>query len=140
MRNLICIATITGAILTILTVNPTHAAPPDKSTAPQLIELAKSNNPQLRDAITATFDPKDLQSGKAFIGQGPDFFFATESNSKPDLFIDDATGPEMLQIAGSNIWYAPTRIERLGNSHTFHYLVAHEKFGGSYDVPVYTPD
>ena len=46
----------------------------------------------------------------------------------------------MVQIAGSNLWYAPARIERLGTAHTFHYLVAHEKFGGSYDVPVYTPD
>jgi enterochelin esterase-like enzyme len=124
----------------ILTGISTHAMPPQKSTAPQLMELAKSNSPQLRDAITATFDAKDLKEGKAFVGQGADVFFATESSSKPALFIDDAAGPEMRQIAGTNIWYTPARIERIGTSHTFHYLVAHEKFGGSYDVPVYTPD
>ncbi len=128
------------SLILMFTATQTHAAPPDKSTAPQLIELAKSNSPQLHDAIVATFDAKDLQAGKAFIGQGPEFFFATESASKPALFIDDAAGPEMHQIAGSNLWYTPARIERLGTSHTFHYLVAHEKFGGSYDVPVYTPD
>jgi enterochelin esterase-like enzyme len=119
---------------------PVHAMPPEKSTAPQLIELAKSASPQLKDAIVATFDDKDLKEGKAFIGQGPDFFFATEAHSKPQLYIDDASGPEMQQIAGTGIWYAPARIERLGTAHTFYYLVAHEKFGGSYDVPVYTPD
>ena len=127
-------------LVTIFTAAQVRATPPEKSTAPQLIELAKSNSPQLRDAIVATFDAKDLQSGKAFVGQGPEFFFATESASKPALLIDDAAGPEMHQIAGSNLWYTSARIERLGTSHTFHYLVAHEKFGGSYDVPVYTPD
>ncbi len=54
-----------------LAANLAHATPPEKSTAPQLIELAKSNSPQLRDAIVATFDAKDLKEGKAFIGQGP---------------------------------------------------------------------
>src|SRR6185312_12316120 len=124
----------------ILTGIPAHAMPPEKSTAPQLIELAKSNSSQLQSAIVATFDAKDLKEGKAFIGQGPDFFFATESSSKPALFIDNAAGPDMRQISGSNLWYTPARIERLGTAHTFHYLVSHEKFGGSYDVPVYTPD
>jgi enterochelin esterase-like enzyme len=143
MRKQIRILRISAAILlltAIFTANSTPAAPPEKSTAPQLIELAKSNSPQLRDAIVATFDAKDLKEGKAFLGQGPDFFFATESSSTPALFIDDAAGPDMHQLAGSNLWYTPARIERLGTSHTFHYLVAHEKFGGSYDVPVYTPD
>jgi enterochelin esterase-like enzyme len=130
----------TAFLITVFIATPTGAASPEKSTAPQLIELAKSNGPQLQAAITSTFDPKDLKEGKAFIGQGPDFFFVTEANSKPTLFIDDGAGPEMRQIAGSNLWYTPARIERLGTSHTFHYLVAHEKFGGSYDVPVYTPD
>ncbi len=143
MRNQNCISQISAVTLflaAILLATPAHTMPPEKSTAPQLIELAKSNNTQLRDAIASTFDAKDLKEGKAFIGPGPDFFFATESNSKPALFIDDASGPEMHQIASTNLWYAPARIERVGTSHTFHYLVAHEKFGGSYDVPVFTPD
>jgi enterochelin esterase-like enzyme len=134
------IAATTLLLISIFTAHATHAGPPEKSTAPQLIELAKSTSPQLKDAIVATFDAKDLESGKAFIGQGPDFFFATQAHAKPQLYIDDAVGPEMQQIVGSDIWYAPARIERLGTSHTFYYLVAHEKFGGSYDVPVYTPD
>ncbi len=53
-----------------------------KSTAPQLIELAKSPGPALRDAITATFDAKDLQDGTAWSGHGPDFFFATRAAVK----------------------------------------------------------
>ena len=143
MRNQTCISqflAVTLFLATILLATPAHAMPPEKSTAPQLIELAKSNSPQLHDAIVATFDAKDLKEGKAFLGQGPDFFFATEANSKPALFIDDAAGPDMHQIASTNLWYAPARIERIGTSHTFHYLVAHEKFGGSYDVPTFTPD
>ena len=82
MRRQLCIFTFAVLVFAILlTASSTHATPPEKSTAPQLIELAKSNSPQLKDAITSTFDAKDLQAGKAFIGQGADFFFATESAS-----------------------------------------------------------
>lgn len=112
----------------------------EKSTAPQLIALAKSNSPALRDAILATFDAKDLSGGTAWIGRGPDFFFATQSSAKPLLFIDDKPGPPMLPISGSDLWYASARIEQLGTLHSFHYLVNGAKFGGRLDLPAFTPD
>ena len=59
-----------AAVLALPFSIPTHAA--DKSTAPQLIALAKSASPTLRDAITTTFDAKDLKAGTAWIGRGPE--------------------------------------------------------------------
>jgi hypothetical protein len=117
-----------AAVLTLPFSIPSHAA--EKSTAPQLIALAKSASPTLRDAITTTFDAKDLKEGTAWIGRGPDFFFAVESSAKPVLFIDDAPGPQMQQLASSNLWYAVGRIEQLGKLHSFHYVVDGQKFGG----------
>lgn len=73
----------------------------EKSTAPQLIEMANSKSPALRDAITATFDAKDLKEATAWIGRGPDFFFAAEAASQPALFIDGVAGPRMQGLAGS---------------------------------------
>jgi hypothetical protein len=58
-------------ILILLVVTPALAA--EKSTAIQLIELAKSNAPALRNAIAATLDAKDLKEGTAWIAHGPDF-------------------------------------------------------------------
>ena len=52
-----CIACLLSFVVLCAAI-PTRAA--EKSTAPQLIALAKSNSPTLRDAITTTFDPKDL--------------------------------------------------------------------------------
>ena len=83
----------------------------------------QSGSPTLRDAITTTFDAKDLKAGTAWIGRGPDFFFAIESSAKPVLFIDDAPGPQMQQLASSNLWCAVGRIEQLGKLHSFHYVV-----------------
>src|SRR5450631_2693649 len=80
---------LTG-ILTLLMIAPTFAT--EKSDATQLIALAKSNSPGLRDAITATLDTKELKDGTAWIARGPDFFFATEAPTKPDLFIDGRPG------------------------------------------------
>ncbi len=111
----------------------------EKKSAPQLIDLAKSNNAGLRDAITASFDAKDLTEGTAWAGRGPDFFFAVQSPSQPSLVIDGASGPSMQHLTGSDFWYAPAHIEPLGRLHSFHYLVNGQKFGGRLDLPAFGP-
>jgi enterochelin esterase-like enzyme len=133
--------TVTSAALLSLLAVATLSAQTSmqKSTAPQLIELAKSNSPKLHDAITATFDAKDLKEGTAWSGRGPDFFFALESAAQPTLLIDNAAGPEMRQLTSSQIWYAPARIEKLGHLHSFHYLIQGAKFGGRLDLPAFSP-
>ena len=116
---------------------PAFAA--EKSTAPQLIELAKSGNPALRDAIIATFEAKDLKEGNAWAGRGPDFFFAIDAPSQPSLLIDGAPGPQPRKLTGSSLWYAPARIEPVGRLHSFHYLLDGKKFGGRLDLPAFSP-
>src|SRR6266403_5335700 len=111
----------------------------EKSNAPQLIELAKSNSPALHDAITATFEAKDLKEGTAWAGRGPEFFFAIDSSSQPSLQIDGAPGPKLRQLASSSLWYAPARIEPVGRLHSFHYLIDGKKFGGRLDLPAFSP-
>ena len=130
-----------AAILSVLLATPACAA--EKSTAAQLIELAKSNTPALKDAITNTLDAKELKEGTAWIAHGPDFFFAIEASSKPALLIDGTPGPQMQNISGSDLWYTPARIEPVGRLHSFHYLIngvnGSTKFGGRLDLPVFTP-
>src|SRR5215467_6715445 len=111
----------------------------DKMDATQLIELAKAKSPKLEEAITATFGAKDLKEGTAWAGSGPDFFFALEAAGKPELIIDDETGPAMQPLARFNLWYAAARIEQVGKLHSFHYLVNGHSFGGKLDIPAFTP-
>jgi enterochelin esterase-like enzyme len=111
----------------------------EKMTAPQLIDLAKSNGASLRDAITASFDASDLKEGTAWAGHGPDFFFATQAPSQPSLVIDQAPGPAMQQLAGSDLWYAAARIEPVDRLHSFHYMINGAVFGGKLDVPAFGP-
>jgi enterochelin esterase-like enzyme len=110
-----------------------------KLSAPQLIALAQSNPAALRDAITATFDAKDLKEGTASSGRGPDFFFATESPSEPSLIVDTSAPQKMSKIADSNLWYAAAHIESVGSLHAFHYLVNGSTFGGRLDLPAFGP-
>ncbi len=110
-----------------------------KLSAPQLIDLAKSHSPTLESAITATFDAKDLKEGTAWAGHGPDFFFATRSDSQPSLVIDDVPGTPTQQITGSDLWYATAHIEPVGTLHSFHYLVNESVFGGRLDLPAFGP-
>jgi len=111
----------------------------EKSTATQLVELAKALSPGLRDAIASTFEAKDLKEGTAWAGRGPDFFFAVQAQAKPELFIDAAPGPQMRPTAGSDIWYSAAHIEQLGKLHSFYYLVNGKRFGGKPDVPAFGP-
>ena len=110
-----------------------------KPTAPELIQLANSNRPGLREAITTRFDAKDLKEGTAWAGHGPDFFFATEAASQPILMIDDAPGAGMQAIPGSDLWYGIAHIEPLGKLHSFYYLVNSARFGGRLDLPAFGP-
>jgi enterochelin esterase-like enzyme len=112
----------------------------DKLNATQLIELAKANGPGLGEAITTSLDVKALKEGKAWAGHGRDFFFATEANAEPNLFIDDAAGPKMKTVAGTKLWFAAAKIEALGKAHSFYYLEDGKRFGGSLDVPAFTAD
>ncbi len=108
-------------------------------TAPQLIDLAKAKGAGLRDAITASFEAKDLKEGTAWAGHGPDFFFATQASSQPFLVIDDAPGTKMQHLAGSDLWYAAARIEPVGTLHAFHYMINGVAFGGKLDLPAFGP-
>ncbi len=111
----------------------------EKSSAPQLIELAKSNNAGLREAITATFDAKSLAEGTAWAGHGPDFFFAIQSESQPSLLIDGVSAPAMQRLTDSDIWFSTAHIEPVSRLHSFHYLINGQKFGGRLDLPALGP-
>jgi enterochelin esterase-like enzyme len=126
-----------AAILILLAGGSVLAA--DKSTATQLIQLAKTKSSTLKDAISNTFDAKELKDGTAWIGRGSDFFFAVEADTKPVLFIDGAPGPQMQVISGSNLWHASAQIEPVGRLHSFHYQMNGAKFGGRLDLPAFGP-
>ena len=117
----------------------TAAFAADKMTAPQLIDLARSNSAGLREAIIASFDAKDLKEGTAWSGRGPDFFFATEASSQPTLVVDGETRPPMQHLPGSDLWYASARIARVGKLHSFRYVVQGSAFGGRPDLPAFGP-
>ena len=123
----------------ILLISSPLPAAAQKFTTSQLIELAKSPGPALRDAMTATFDAKDLREGTAWIDRGLDFFFATRSPSLPLLMIDDLPGLPMNQLSGTDLWYAAATIDQLGKLHSFYYTVNGARFGGKLDVPAFTP-
>jgi enterochelin esterase-like enzyme len=124
------------SICLILTI-PTFAA--EKLSAPELIDLARNHSTSLHDAITASFEAKDLKEGTAWAGHGPDFFFATEAASQPSLIIDEDQPQTMQQVTNTDLWYATAQIEKTGTLHAFHYKVNGADFGGKLDLPVFGP-
>ncbi len=124
---------------TFLFVMVASAFAAEKQSAQQLIDLAKANSPSLQKAITGTFDAKDLKEGTAWVGHGPDFFFAIETTTTPSLVIDEKPGVPMQQVTGSEIWYAPAHIDQVARLHSFYYTINGTRFGGRPDLPAYGP-
>ncbi len=126
-------------ILIVLLFTSSFAFGADKLTAPELIALTKGNPAKLQDGLVATFGEDAIKRGTAVLGHGPDFIFAVESASRPVLMLDEAAGPPMKQIPKSSIWYAVGTFA-VGTGHQFVYDIDGKPFGGSKDVPAYTPE
>jgi hypothetical protein len=126
-------------ILMALCVSATWALAADKLTAPQLIDLVRTNPAKLQEAILATLGHERIHNGTALIGRGPDFIWAVESASRPVLMVDDAPGPAMQKLGTANIWYAVGKLTA-GTGHEFEYRIDGKPFGGSKDVSAFGPE
>ena len=129
-----------GLTMTIALV-PWQAQGMERGEMDRLLAMARTqpDSPDFRAALIKRLGEAPIKSGEAFDSNGPDFIWAVESASQPSMILDDQPAGPLRQIAGTNLWFHVAQL-RVGTSHRFHYLVNGAKFGGSYDVPAYTPD
>lgn len=112
--------------------------PHPRSTA-ELIQLANSHSPLLRQAIEETYPSKALELGRVWSGHLHDFFFAVRATARPAIILDDRSGPAMQSLEGTDLWYTVAHIEQLGALHDFHYQSEGRNFGGSsYNLAAFT--
>ncbi|GAB4371535.1 MAG: hypothetical protein OHK0021_14140 [Bryobacter sp.] len=104
----------------------------------EVLKLASQpSSAALLAALEATFTPQQLEKGEAYLTLGPDALFALKASSLPQIVIDDKPGPAM-QKAGP--YFIATARLAIYTSHTFHYLLAGQKFGGRLDVSAFGPE
>src|SRR4051794_31774658 len=95
-------------------------------------------------ALAATLDiaqlpAEDIRKGVALLGDGPNFLWAFESATLPQLFVDgERTGPMKRAKPGAPWTYSGKL--KTGTSHNFYYIVDGKRVGGLTDVPAYGPD
>jgi enterochelin esterase family protein len=95
-------------------------------------------------ALPAAFDvsqlkPEDVKKGVAVLENGPDYFWAFESDKRPMLYIDGQAAPPMKRARANGPWTYAGKL-KTGTSHSFYYLVDGIKVGGLTDVPAFGPD
>jgi enterochelin esterase family protein len=107
----------------------------------RLLAMARSQpeSPAFRAALETHLGEALIKTGEAYNANGPDFVWAVEATSQPTIVIDDQPAGALRRIAGTNLWFHVGQL-KVGTGHRFHYLVDGKRFGGSVDVPAYTPD
>src|SRR5439155_27000840 len=110
-------------LIAFLLVTSVLIAPPplpgQNPPAAGLIELARRNPgaAEFRAALSKNFAESDLKAGKAVEGYGPDFLWAIESATRPELLVDDAAGSVMPQIPATHLGFT-LRQMKTGTSHS----------------------
>src|SRR5579859_8031572 len=125
------------AFLAALAALPSHAA--DKLTVPQLIEMAHKNSRDFAGALRALLGDDKIAKGTAFAGEGADFIWAVETDSRPAMFVDDRAAGSMQRVGETNLWFYIGEL-KTGTAHSFYYTANGARIGGSHDVPAYGPD
>src|SRR5260370_30145999 len=111
----------------------------EKLTAPQLIELAHKKLHDLAAAVRDSLGDEAIKKGTAFMGEGPDFVWAFESETRPEIYIDGQPAGPMTRVEESGLWFHAGKFQP-GTVHGFYYLVNGVRTGGSNAVPAYGPD
>jgi enterochelin esterase-like enzyme len=121
----------------ILCVAPSFAA--DNLDCEQMIRLAASGKPGLKEAVLTNFSEDALKGGRQFLFHAGDFFFAVESDAQPSLVIDEDAPRAMNRLKDTKIWYAAVTGLRVSFDHRFHYVLNGKNFGGAEDLPALGP-
>lgn len=113
----------------------------ERATIDKLLQLAKSrpNSTEFLETLRQTLVAQNIQKGLAIAGHGSDHIWAVEAESQPTLFVDVQQIGPMRQIEKSKVWFYTGPLA-VGTSHRFHYKINGAVFGGSNDIPAYTPD
>jgi enterochelin esterase family protein len=121
--------------------------PAGKVPAPEMVAMAKAHSPKLRASIEYCFGAQSLKDGTAWVGEGPEFFFAVEAATAPSLVIDEGTPRPMQPVpaaaSGSAsdplLWYAIAHVEPVARLHQFYFTVNGVKLGEHPNLPVFGP-
>ena len=93
-----------------------------KMEVPALLNLAKTPaNPAFVPALNETLTAAAIKAGTAVTGYGPDFLFATEAPTAPDLYIDDVRAGSLQAIPGTQTFFTQVKL-KTGTSHSLRHL------------------
>ncbi|MBL8215369.1 MAG: esterase family protein [Bryobacterales bacterium] len=106
-----------------------------------VLELADKSpqSTEFRQAITGVMKEEDIKAGKAVFGEGADFLWVVEAETRPHLIVNDMPFGTLSPIQGTKLFYYRGKL-KTGTSHNFNYLVAGKAMGGRTDVAAYMPD
>ena len=106
-------------------------------TVPDLMKQA--GTPGFKDSLVKAIGEKKVKDGTGVIGEGPNFIWAVEAATPPQLIVDDELAGVLTRIPDSTIWYHSGQLQT-GRTHNFHYIIGGTPFGGAMNVMAFGPE
>jgi enterochelin esterase family protein len=103
------------------------------------MDLAKTpDSKAFADGLRDTFGDKALKEGRAALGEGPNFVWALEAPSAPELYVDDDRVAALKPAGNSGLWFYAGTV-KTGATHNFSFVVGSQKTAPMMDVPAFGP-
>ena len=125
MRNLLILIALAGL----------SAA--EKISTQDLLQMARTRNARLEQALLNTFSAESIQKGTAAAGEMGDFVWAVAAEKGPSLQINNE--PPISAFRTGSLWVAQTRLNT-GTAYKYTWVVDGKPIGGANNLPAFGPD
>jgi enterochelin esterase-like enzyme len=113
------------------------ASAAQKVSTQDLLQMARTRNPVLEQALLDTLGAENIQKGTAAAGEMGDFVWAVVAEKGPSLQINNE--PPISAFKAGSLWVVQTRLNT-GTAYKFTWIVDGKPIGGANNLPAFGPD
>src|SRR5688572_7703050 len=127
---------MTRTLITLLTLAAAWAPQQNVSTQ-ELLQMARTRDARLEQALRAAFPPDNIQRGTAAVGERGDFVWAVAAEKGPSLQINN--DPPIAAFKSGALWVVQARLNT-GAAYKYTWIVDGKPIGGANNLPAFGPD
>lgn len=127
---------MTRTLITLLILAAAWA-PQNNVSTQELLQMARTRDARLEQALRSTFGPDNIQKGTAAVGERGDFVWAVAAEKGPSLQINNE--PPIAAFKAGSLWVVQARLNT-GAAYRYTWIADGKPIGGGNNLPAFGPD